>query len=118
MPAIQWNSLTRLLPNTGLIAGVVTGAAATPAFTGSGTANDQARVTVTDNGTGDYTLTIDNFKGPNGVAFGFGNALTVGNFVNPVAITYSGNTATAQFKVTSDAGAAADDTLNVLILAF
>ena len=117
MPGITRNSFTQGFPQWGFVAGSITGAASTPAFTGIGSSLAAGDISVTDNGTGDYSLVIANFQGNKGTAYGFGNAQTLGNFVCPVAYSYSGTTLTLRFKVSDAAGAAADDTINVQVWA-
>jgi hypothetical protein len=114
---IQNNSFTQNFPNFGFVVGAITGAASTPAFAGLGGSVASGMISVTDNGTGDWTLVITDFKGPKGKAYGFANAGTLPNTVSVGGYSYSGNTLSIEFKCVDAAGSAADDTINVQIWA-
>ena len=122
MSGIQNNSLTLFYPKAGVVAGTVTVTAGTPALgsltSGPSTSVAYGLVTIVDNGTGDFTISVKDFKGPMGLVLGFGNGATLGTILNPQVGTYSGNTASVQFLVADAAAAASDTNFNFVILAF
>ena len=89
--SIQNNSFTQVMPNLGFVCGSITGAATTPAFTGVGGTIAAGMISVTDNGTGDYSLVILDFKGPKGLAYGFANAQTLPNRNGKCALSVLSN---------------------------
>ena len=114
---LELNSLKRLFPAAGLVAGRVTnnGTAAIHSLLGP-EGIDRDVVTVVRNGAGDVSVTVKQFRGPRGVMFAFGNAETLEVMVNPVLPTYSGDNLTAQFKFEDDAGVATDTDFMFFIL--
>lgn len=113
MASIQNNSFTLLYPDLGLVLGTISGSGTI--FTGISGPNTVASscISVVKNSTGNYTMTIKDFKAKYGVAFGFGTALVGGNDVSMQAATYSGNIMSMVILVTDSAASPVDDTLNV-----
>lgn len=117
---IQNNSVTLLYPQAGYVAGKVTVSGGTPtlgSLTGTN-AIQRGLVTITDNAAGDFTISVQDFFGPRGIALGFGNGKTLGTIVNPQDFTYSGNTCSVRFLVSTDAAGASDTDFNFMIVAF
>lgn len=115
------NSLTRAMPGLGIVIGrIAFSGGSTPALSNlSGLADtDTNQVTVVDNGTGDVSVVVANFKGNAGYAVGFGRATLVTGIVAGVAASYSGDTLTVRFKVFDAVTVAVDDDFDFLILAY
>lgn len=117
---IQNNSFTRFYPNAGLVMGVCTMVGGTPALSKlSGNAIDDAQVSVVDTGTGLATISVTNFKGPQGFCLAQGNAIgPSGTIVSCSIGTYSANTATVAFGISTDAAVLADLDFQFQIWAF
>lgn len=113
------NNLKRYIPVTALVVGkVANDGTATISSVSGPEPIDRSQVSVARDGAGDVTLTIKNFKGPRGLAYGFGNAKTAEIMINPQDGTYTGNTLEMQFLCEDDAGSAADTDFNFMIWAF
>lgn len=82
--------------------------------------SDQTQVTIADDGTGDFTLSVTNFRGANGYLMALATATTISVFVSCVSQSYTANTDTAnfQFNVENDASTATDAGFNFMLLAF
>ena len=115
---MQQNSFTSFYPSAGLTIGTVTVTGGVPAL-GSLNGGQIARdlITIVDNGSGDFTISVKNFKGSRGLALGFGAGKTIDTCVNPQTGTYSGDTLSMQFLIAA-AGSASDTTFNFEIWAF
>lgn len=113
------NSAPRILADALFVAGTVLLTVSEPSLSqlSGNTLADQPDVTIVDNGTGDFTITVQNFMGPNGYAIGIGTPTTISNMVSCTAQTYSGNAASFTFKVEDDASTATDAGFNFLLLA-
>lgn len=122
MSGIQNNSFTLFYPKAGFVAGKVTVTAGTPTLSNlsSGNSNTVAAglVTIADNGTGDFTISVKDFKGPSGYAIGTGSGKTLGTIVNPQDASYSGNTLSIEYLVADAAGVASDTDFNFVIWAY
>lgn len=106
----MFNEMVRLVPRAKMIVGRVAVSGGTPTIEYSSLEDvDQAQLSIVDTGAGDYNIVVTNFKGPRGVAFGFGTATTISLMIGCTAQTYSGETATFTFKVEDDASAATDN---------
>lgn len=104
-------------------AGVVTGTVDASAATLSNlfdNAEADSEVSIVDDGTGQFTISVTNFKGPQGVALGFATPLEADTVVRAGTASYSGETVSVQFTVRTVAGspAASDSDFNFRIEAY
>jgi hypothetical protein len=83
----------------------------------SGGAFQDADVTLTDTGAGDYILTINPFKGPRGKVWGTATVQTISMFASLTAFTYTGESLAVTIKVENDASTASDAIVNVHLYA-
>lgn len=114
------NSLTSILPNVGCVLGTVSVSGGTPTLSQlSGTGFEQSAVSITDNGTGDFTISVANFRGPQGYLVGLATGTTISNMVSCTAQSYTASTDTANFtfKVEDDGSTAQDNGFNFILLA-
>lgn len=120
--SIQNNSFSLFYPNAGFVAGKVTVSGGTPTLgsltSGTSSSVPYGLVTIADNGVGDFTISVKDFKGPRGIALGFGSGKTIGTIVNPQDYSYSSNTLSIQFLVADAAASASDTDFNFAIWAF
>lgn len=117
---MQNNSFTLFYPIAGYVAGKVTVSGGTPSLgslTGTN-AIQRALVTIADNGTGDFTISVQDFYGQRGIVLGGGNGKVLGTIVNPQDGSYSGNTASVRFLISDAAAGASDTDFNFWMLAF
>lgn len=105
------NSLTQLLPTTGLVVGQVDISEEAFANLSGPTSNARDDVSMVKNGTGDVTVTVKNFKGTQGAVFAFGTAIAAASaatIVQHAAHSYSGDDLSVQFLTEDDADGATD----------
>jgi hypothetical protein len=116
------NATVRVTPETLLVFGTLEVSGGSPSLTQlSGFAeSDQAQVSVADNGTGDFTISVTNFRGPQSYLIGLATGTTISNMVSCTAQTYTADTDTANFtfKVEDDGSTAADNGFNFILVAF
>lgn len=116
---MQRNSMTRMLPPSGFIAGTLVVSSGTPTLTQlTGDAIDQDCLSVVDTGTGDFNIVVTNFKGPAGSCIGIATGTTISTMVGCTSQSYSGDTATFTFKVENDASTASDTGFNFILMAY
>ena len=115
------NTLTSALPYTSYVSGTVTGSATTPTLSQlSGISSaDTSCVTIARTDTGDYNITVTNFRGAGSGLKGFGTATTISNMISCTAQAFTASTDTAvfTFKVEDDSSSAADNGFNFILLA-
>ena len=116
------NSLAKIYPTLQVVIGTVAVTGGTPSLSQlSGEADfDQTQVSIADNGTGDFTITVSNFRGQQGYLAGLATGTTISNMVSCTAQSYTAGTDDANFtfKVEDDASAAADNGFNFILAAF
>ena len=114
------NSLTSILPNVGCVIGTILDTSGTPTLSQlSGSGFEQGAVSIVDNGTGDYTVSVTNFRGPQGYLLALANAVTISLSVAVTAASYTASTDTANFTfaVEDDASTATDSSVHFILLA-
>lgn len=117
MPVPEANGLTQLLPVTGVVLGTVDISEETISAKSGPTDVARDDVSMVKDSTGRVTITIQNFKGPQGVAFCFGTARSPEIIVGAAAYSYSGDAVSVQFLLEDDAGTATDDDFDFQIWA-
>ncbi len=119
------NSWTRLYPGLDAVFGrIVQSGTGTTVALGSlsgDTIVDQPNVSLVQNSAGNYTVTVQNFLGPNGVCLGAAWISTTGTGTFTVYAgpgTYSGNAASLTFYTFNASAVATDCTMNFQLLAY
>lgn len=108
------NSCARIFAQPQVVIGTCTVTTGTPSLTqlSGESLSDQAQVSVADTGTGKFTISVQNFRGPNGYITG--NATAIAPAAEDYTVTlfsqsYTANTDTANFIFsTATAGTVAD----------
>jgi hypothetical protein len=75
-------------------------------------------ISVVDTGTGDFAVTIKNFKGPRGLANIQATAETISMFASVASRTYTGDNLEIVIKVENDGSTASDSSVDVVAEAF
>lgn len=117
--AVSRNENYNYLYNGGKVTGTVDASEGTISGLFDGAEAD-AEVSIVDNGTGDFTISVTNFRGRQAVAKGFATPIEADVVVSAREGTYSGDTASVQFLVRTVAGspAASDADFNFTIEAY
>lgn len=108
------NSGSRIVPTAQVVYGTCTVTAGTPALTqlSGESVSDQVQVSVADTDTGRFTISVANFRGPNGYITGEATPIGAAGEDYTVEIrtqSYTANTDTANFEFnTLTAGTVAD----------
>lgn len=116
------NNPAAIFAQAQVVFGTVINTGGTPSLSQlSGSAlSDQTQVSIADNGTGNYTISVTNFRGWNSYLIGLATATTISNMVSCTAQTYTADTNTANFTfaVEDDGSTAQDNGFNFMLLAF
>ncbi len=117
--SIQNNSFARSYNQFGVVMGLMTCTSGTPVISQlSGNAIDRANVSVADTASGVSTVSITNFKGPQGFAKVFVTAVAVGGIAASATPTYSGNTCSFAVSMTDAAASATDLDYQFIVWAY
>lgn len=92
--------------------------AGTPTVVAVSPSGASVDMSIVDTGTGDYEVTIKNFKGPQGVANIQATAETISTFASVASRTYTNNDLAIVIKVENDASTATDGSVDVCAEAF
>ena len=116
------NSLARLTAFTHAVFGTVLYTSTTPSLSqlSLSSLSDQMQVSIVADATGVATISVQNFRGPNGYLIGIATGTTISNMVSCTAQSYTTGTSTANFtfKVEDDASTAVDQGYNFILVAF
>jgi len=77
-----------------------------------------ADITLTDDGTGDFTLTLNPFRGPKGSVVAFATTATISTFASVTGKTYTNDSLAVDINVENDASTATDADVDFLIVAW
>lgn len=75
-------------------------------------------ITLADNGTGNYTLTLNPFLAPRQIAHAFATSQTISTFASVTAVTYTGSSLAVTVAIEDDASAATDGVFYLQVWAF
>lgn len=116
------NSLTRFVPISQFVIGIVTGDPVTPTVTklGGDLIADNACVSISRTATGVYALKITNFQGTRGATIIFTQQQVVGDSIGAVVAPFTpgSDTMTVTFIVRNSGGAAVDDSFYFCAFAY
>lgn len=113
------NTLAQVEGVSALFASInVTDSSGTPAVTDTSILAHAPDITIADNGVGDYTLTLNPFRAPRGIAHAYASSKTISNMASVTAVTYTGSSLAVTVRNEDDASAATDSGFYLQVWAF